>query len=275
MSDQLDEKVLGMDLADDKSGVDASDDKFNAETFIADNVGDGKQYATVEEALVAVGQRRFDSEVFIKTLQLEVQGERQGKEELAAKLVDAGKIDDLLKAINADIEVKDDVDPLKTDSAQVDMDQVKTIVKDMFDAEKVNSETALKVDAIKANQTKAFDLMSKPLSEGGFGSLDNAKLAIRTFVGEDKERADLVNRMGSHTPEAVAEFLKIQLKGNDKLDGLGDTVLNVENDTGSTGGMLTWVKAKAIKKDDPKLYHSRQFQMALHRAGAENPNFWK
>jgi len=278
MSDQLDEKVLGMDLnQDDKSGADAKDDKFDADAFLAENVGEGKQYATEREALIAVANRKFDSDVFIKTLQLEVQGERQGKEELEAKLLDAKKIDDLLSAINADVSdpPKDDDDPSKTDSAQVDMDQVKTIVKDMFDAEKVNADTAVRVEAIKANQDKAFDLMSKPVSEGGFGSLENAKLAIREFVGTDKERADIVNRMGSHTPEAVAEFLKIQLKGNDKLDGAGGSEFTVEDKVDMNINMLTWAKAKDVKKKDPKLYKSRQFQMQIHAAAAANPNFWK
>lgn len=276
MSDQLDDKVLGVDLTDDKSDADAKSDKFDADAFLAENVGEGKQYATEREALIAVANRKFDSDVFIKTLQLEVQGERQGKEELAAKLVDAKKIDDLLSAISADVDDgKGDDDPSKTDSAQVDMDQVKTIVKDMFDAEKVNADTAIKVEAIKANQTKAFDLMSKPVSEGGFGSLENAKLAIRAFVGTDKERADIVNRMGSHTPEAVAEFLKIQLKGNDKLDGAGGSGFNVEDKVDMNANMLTWAKAQDVKKNDPRLYKSSKFQMSIHAAAAANPNFWK
>lgn len=259
--------VLGQDLSGDQPT--GSDDKFDGSAFLADNVGDGKKFATVEEAVVELGKSKFHADSFIKTLELEAQGERTEKEKLALQLADSTKIDDLLKAIDKPDGEKGVVTP----AATVDMDQVKSLVGEMLTAEKDKSSSEATAKVVKANQDKAFALLSEPVSEGGFGSLDNGKLAIREYCGDDTAKQDIINRMGAATPDAVAAFLKLQLNGNTKIEGIGGTAFNTPENLDRQVGGLTWSQCMKIKKENPRLYKNHKFVASMHEAAASNPNF--
>jgi hypothetical protein len=274
MTDQ--KTVLGVNVGEDDNSSSMSGDsnQFDSDAFIAENVGDGKKYATAEEALRELAKGKFHADLHINTLELEMKGEKKAKAELESKLVDSKKIDDLLNALTDEDSTVQPAAQAADGSAQIDLDQVKTIVRDLLVAEKDAENSVVLEQTKSSNRDAAFDLLAKPVSEGGFGSMENAKLAIREYVGQDSEKADIIDRMGSHTPEAVAEFLKIQLKGNDKLDGVGVSGINISENNKVTNGMLTWAKAKQVKKDDPALYKSPKFQMQIHEAAANNPDFW-
>jgi hypothetical protein len=270
MSDPL--TVLGQSLGDDKS----QSDQLDVDAYLAEKVGDGKQFATAEDALREVVKGKLHADNFIETLKIEVEGERRDKKELEERLADSKKIDDLLNAINDEGSGGDDgVDTTsQNDSAQIDVTQLTTIVKNVLQAEK-DADASATVEADKAsNRDKAFELLAKPVTEGGFGSMENAKLAVRNYVGNDSGKAEIIDRIGSHTPDAVAEFLKIQLKNEDKLDGIGDSSITTPENNSQYAGMLTWAKCKEIKKSDPKYYRSPKFQTQIHKAAAANPHFW-
>jgi hypothetical protein len=258
------QEVLGRSVSDDTP----VGDELDVDKFVQENIGEGRKYATPEDALKALVKKAAHQDTFIETLKLENQGTQRDVENLQAKLAEAKKLDDLMAALVGTGAAPDgDDDKPPAPANQVDLQK---LVKDALNAEKAAEAEQLSRAQRQANQDKAFQLLA---ATEGFGSEANAKLAIRKYVGEDKARADLLNRMGESQPEAVAAFLKLQLKDDQTLPGTGDTRFNPGSEPVSRKEQLTWSKVKQIKKDNPALYKSRQFQMRIHAAAAANPNF--
>lgn len=104
----MSETVLGQALDTPTTGEDrglashASDKEFSYEAFVQENVGEGKKYKTAEEALEALAKKAAHADTFIETLKLEKKGVETEKEQLAARLAEATKIDDLMAILTQD-----------------------------------------------------------------------------------------------------------------------------------------------------------------------------
>jgi len=264
----MSEAVLGQDLTGSKE---AGSDNFNFETFAAENIGEGKKYATTEEAFGALSKKAAHQDTFIETLKLEKEGVEREKGDLENRLKEAKTVDDLLKAVT---DPETETPTGGGNSAQVSKEQITTIVTDLLKAEKEATAVQSQTAVLNANRDKAFESLSKSAEEGGFGSEANAKEAILRYVGDDKTKADLINRMGAYQPDSVAGFLKLQLNNSNKMEGLHGSEMSVTEEHNHNKGKLTWAQAQKIRKENPKLYRSREFQMQLHHSADTNENFW-
>lgn len=276
----MSEQVLGHSLEDsdnDNSGKLASEvnDNISYEAFVQENVGEGKKYGTVEQAIEALAKKAAHADTFIETLKLEKQGVETEKEQLAARLAEAKKIDDLMAVLAPDPDASSGNNAQQNGNdgddqgQQVTQEQLQGMVRDMLQAEK-QAELENQGKQKKAeNQNKAWESLKQ-----AYGSEKGAKDAIKKYVGTDKSKADIINRMGEATPEAVAEFLKLHVKPGEAVSGVGNTDLNVGEDFNPNKGLLTWKKVQEIRKNDPKLYKDRKFQLQIHKAAASNPHFW-
>jgi len=108
---------------------------------------------------------------------------------------------------------------------------------------------------IKTNQQKAWDLLSKPEA---FGSIENAKLAISKYIGDDNSRADIINKLGGYDPAGLSTFLKANTTATNVSFSDDDGAISMPI-TQSTG-KLTWDKVKAAEKENPKLKKDRKWQ---------------
>lgn len=278
----MSEHVFGQNLNSDNdeglAGQIGDADNFSYEDFVQENVGEGKKYATPEEALSELAKKAVHADTFIETLKLEKKGVETEKEQLAAQLADAKKVDDLLELLTQDPNSQNNngsaqINEANDNTAQpqvINKEEITSMVRDLLHAEKQAEATEASKVVQQGNQDKAWNSLVT-----AYGGEKAAKQALRAYIGDDKNRADIINRMGSHQPDSVVEFVKLQVKDVPVVSGAGDSALTTPENMNPDSGQLTWKKVQQIRKDDPKLYRDRKFQMQVHQAAASNPNFWK
>jgi hypothetical protein len=267
------EKVFGVDLEVEDNGSDLGGvgDDFSYEDFVSANVGDGKKYKTPEEALVALAKKAAHADTFIETLKIEKRGVETEKERIAAELAQAKKLDDLMAILTQGDGTQPAAQPTAqpTGASAVTQEQLQQMLKDMLVAERQAEETNQQLAVQKANRDKAWESVCK-----AFGGEDGAKRALKAYIGTDPARRDIIDRMGAFQPDTVVDFLKLQHKQG-KMPGVEGSSFVVTENYDLHAGQLTWAKVQDVKKNDPKLYKSRKFQLQIHQAAATNPNFWK
>lgn len=268
-------EVLGQNLGANDNGFDsgASGDDFSYEAFVQENVGEGKKYSTPEDALAELAKKAVHADTFIETLKLEKKGVETERETLTAQLAEAKKIDDLMGVLTADASSSSG-NQAQGDNQQAQSpatkEEITGMVRDLLKAERDAETTSAQEAVQKENKEEAWQSLVTQ-----FGGETQAKKAIQTYVGTDESRRDILNRMGAFQPGTVAAFLKLTVGENEgQMNGSGETAFNVKENTDINQGMLTWAKTQQVKKDDPKLYRSRQYQLKIHQAADTNPNFW-
>ena len=265
--------VLGQTLGNDSSSLGDAGDDFNFTQYSESNIGEGKRWASADEALAALAKKAVHQDTFIETLKLEKQGVEKEREKLVEQLGSSDKLDELYKVLTETPGAAEGVKPVTQEAAAVSKDDISSTVQELLDARTQAETEKQRLKKLQDNQDKAFSLLSKSADEGGFGSVEDAKLAIKMYVGDSDERKHILNELGAHQPEAVAAFLKGQVS-LDKLGGTSESARATGSSEATGKGGLTWNEVQRIKKDNPELYKSRKFQVSIHRAAAENPNFW-
>jgi len=226
--------------------------------YIADLVGEGKKYTTIEEAAKGLAKKAAHADRFIETLK----SENKSKEE---QLAAAKKVEDILSILKQQDEtvVDNSVMDTSTDNTPVDIGEA---IKKALAEKEVTDNKQTELNKIKVNQEKAWALLDKE-----FGS--NSKKLIADYINSDPGRMKIINQLGSYQPEELVKFIKSQKDSISTLSTNSTELVISEFDT--PGNTLTWGKARKVKKENPTLYRSHKFQNALHQAAANNKNFYK
>ncbi len=257
MSEETVTTVLGEEIkpaGDNQTNVDNQNiaDQANDTDYLANFVGEGKQYSTVEEAAKALAKKAVNADQFIETL-------KQEKLALEQKASEGKTVDDIIAALNKeqvpDTTTQTDTNETVPQGLTVDKLEEWYVQREAKKAEAATTQAA--VDAINTNQKKAWEHLSKSEAEGGYGSLENAKLAINKYVGNDPAKAEVVNNLGGYDPEGLSKFLKATVQTEAVNFSSDEGVVNTPS-YGQTGA-LTWEKVKAAERENPKLKRDRKW----------------
>lgn len=215
------------------------------EDYLAQMVGEGKKYASVEEAAKALAKKAVNADSFIETLKTEKQQLESQYNELQTR---NKSIDEIVQALRKPEPPTQAAQPEGTMS----VDEI------IAELEKRNDQKSAAQKRAEAIQSTWQALASEEV----FGDAEKAKVAVATYINGDTNRKALVDQMALADPKGLITLLK-QNK---------DVITFSENNTGivtepgeSPTGKLTWDIVKRIRKEDPKLYNSKAFQNRMHQ----------
>ena len=237
-------------MSDFTDGVTAPEeqvsDSVETQDYLAEMVGEGKKYTSVEEAAKALAKKAVNADNFIETLKTE---KRQLEEQYNELQTRNKSIDEIVQALRKPEPTKEP-EP-SNGEPQMSVDQI------IAELEKRNEEKSAAQKRAEAIQSTWQALSSEEV----FGDMEKAKVAVATYINGDANRKALVDQMALADPKGLITLLK-QNK---------EVVTFSENSSGkvvepgsSPTGKLTWDIAKKIRKEDPKLYHSKAFQNRMH-----------
>lgn len=264
--------VLGQDLADQQGELGTKGGEFDYESYAAENIGEGKRWASADEALAALAKKTVHQDTFIDTLKLEKKAVEMEKQKILDSAGSNDKLDELYNLLTTE-GAATAASQSNGEAVTISKEDIQSTVQELLDARTQAERDAQRQNASQANQDKAFSMLSKSSEDGGFGSEAAARQAIRQYVGDSEEKAALLNNLGATQPEAVAAFLKTQVEVA-RLEGDADTAHSSGATASKQTGLLSWADVQRIKKDNPELYKDRRFQMKIHEHAGKNPSFW-
>lgn len=249
--------ILGENInqnSDENTNQDNIADKAAEKDYLAELIGEGKKFSTIEDAAKALAKKAAHADSFIETLKNE-------KRALEAELTGAKKVEDILDALNINNKSEEKEDSFETN--KFSEDNLRKEVQRLLNEEKEVEKKKVELDKIKTNQTKSWELLSSE-----FNGIDNAKEIVKTYIGNDTTKANIINQLGSFKPEELVLFLKAYKNNVPSGSTIGsETKLNIsEFEMDSKNKGITWEQAKEIRKKNPKLYRSHKFQKLLHSA---------
>lgn len=237
------------------------DQGFDEARFIAENIGEGKKFASMEEAVKALAKKAVHADNFIETVKNEKRQLETVYNETVAKLAEATtsgqKVDEILAALKAGGQSSST--PTGQSLSQEDLNKMLEETISKRDSER----------ARKENEQRSWDLLAKE-----YGDLDKAKEAIRQFAKGDKAVIETIKILGSNNPEKLVEFVTAKKQTATQYTDGNQGAINIAS-LGIDNNGLTWDVAKKLKKENPKEFWSTKFQAALHKAASANPNFYK
>lgn len=219
------------------------------EDYLAEMVGEGKKYGTVEDAAKALAKKAVNADTFIETLKTE---KRQLEEQYQELQTRNKSIDEIVQALRQpDPPKQEPPTPKEPEQDNMSVDQ---IIAELERRTQEKTAAQQREDAIK----KTWEALGSPEV---FGDLDKAKTAVASYIGKDPNRKALVDQMAIADPQGLVALLKQNR----------EVVTFSENQTGkatepgmSNTGKLTWDAVRKIRKENPKLYNSKAFQQRMH-----------
>lgn len=214
-------------------------------------VGEGKKYADQEQLARAYN----NADIHIRELKDDLREERDDK----------GVMQDVLKELrtpaqpSGDNNASDDIAPAATPNTDV-----KQMVREAMSEEETSR-------MAKANMDESLRILAEV-----YGSEDNAYAAIRTYMGKDEAKRELVNKIGNTDPSALKALITAK-KPPTQAAGTNTPGIKEEGSAGAVllaTGELVWSQCKKIKKDDPSLYNSQDFRRKMESASAADPGFF-
>ena len=151
-------------------------------------------------------------------------------------------------------------------------EDILSIVTSALDQRSEEARKDDQVKRIKETQRETWDKLS-----GVYGDKAKAKAAVAMYVGDDSEKRKLVQNLGSFDPATLVEMMKAAVPPNgENIDfGLGDDGnQNPQEELPAPKNLFTYAQAEEVRKKNPGLYKSRDFQLRLHKSAAEHPRFW-
>lgn len=214
------------------------------EDYLAQMVGEGKKYTSVEEAARALAKKAVNADSFIETLKTEKQQLESQYNELQTR---NKSIDEIVQALRKP-------EPQTQTPAPEGTMSVDEIIAELEKRNDQKSAAQKRAEAISATWTALS-------SEEVFGDTEKAKVAVATYINGDVNRKALVDQMALADPKGLITLLK---QNKEVVTFSENTSGKVTELGASPTGKLTWDIAKKIRKDDPKLYHSKAFQNRMH-----------
>lgn len=230
------------------------------ENYLADLVGEGKKYSTIEEAAKALAKKARHADEFIETLKVEKQQVLNELAETKGKVQTAQELLELMR------EREPAGNNISTDSLEETPRQSMT-----------QEDVAKTIDGIlqqreaQAKRKAAFESSFEKLTEA-FGSAAAAKERVASFIAADPANKVIVDTVGISNPAKLIKMIKEDLGEPEEFSPARDTGSVTRFDKATSG--LTWSKAKEIKKSTPALYNSVKFQKKLQEAIDKNPTFY-
>jgi hypothetical protein len=281
-SKDQEQTILGQSLGGDDDNSPAGqndpnpqsvDKQIEGQEYLSQFVGEGKKYKSVEDLAKAYA----NADKFIETMKIENKAAQHELEELRKKAEKAQEVDQIVAMLrgkqSADEESDDGDTFTKEKSPQQKTapseEEIAKVVARLMEQKENEKKTLEQKRQIEENQKKAWEILSKSEEEGGYGSIEAAKRAVREAIEANPARKEIINQLGSYDPETLAPFLRTLTpsKGKEYIPG-DDSKLSISQPT-SFDGQLTWSKAKRIKKENPRLYKSVKFQQQMHQAAAK------
>ena len=215
-------------------------------------VGEGKKYKSVEDLAKAY----MNADQFIETLKTE---KRQLEQDFQTKLTEARTVEDVLAALNN-----------QTSSTDGGGGQAPPVLDENVISQTVDRLLSLREQ--RARQAETVKLSWSKMEEA-FGGKPAAVEIVKKFIGNDPTKRELVDKLGATDPATLVNLMKSYTPPVENFTEDNQTKSSKLPD--GSAGKLTWEMAKKLRKENPALYNSRQFQSELHRAAASNPNFFK
>jgi hypothetical protein len=276
MSDQ-DKREEGLNIGGIDLGADApkepnAGENSEPQDYLSELVGEGKKYKEVGE----LAKGAYHAQTHIQRIEEENKRLRElaekkelTSEKLSAVLDRLSKLDD--PEPSGHRREPEFEEPIQKPDAVPTRDELAKIVADLLDERGAAEAQKQREERMKENQQKAW----AKLSELYENDMSKAKAFVAEYVGDSRDRADILNRMIVADPDSFVDFMKAQ-----KARSGGVNFSDSANDkkppvTLEGAGQLTWARAREIRKSNPELYNSRRFQAALNSARDRDPQtFW-
>jgi hypothetical protein len=216
------------------------------DNYLSRYVGEGKKYATAEDLAKAYEH----VQMFAETLKTE---KTQLEDTMKAELAKAKTVEDIMSVLTT---APSHPEHSVTDQGAPTMDAEK--VAELVEATLTKRQ---QVELIKANQQKAWTKLDQI-----FGDRETAKQAVTRYINGDASRRNLVDQMGSYTPDDFVELIALK----NKKEVVTFTEPNtVQEAYVPSSHELTWKDVQKVKRENPAHFKSREFQLRLHKLAAE------
>ena len=212
------------------------------ENYLADMVGEGKKYTTIDEAAQALAKKAVNADQFIETLKTEKQELETQYQELQTR---NRSIDEIVNA-------------LKQPEPQAPAQQGQA--PDIPDIDGLVDQKLKAYQEAESNAAKIRSTWDKLGSADVFGDIDKAKVAVAQYIGNDPVKKQLVDQMALADPEGLIVLL------NKKQPVVTFSDNGSQRSTETTSdfqGKLTWDEADKIRKENPTLYYSQAFRKKM------------
>lgn len=227
------------------------------EDYLAEMVGEGKKYSSVEEAAQALAKKAVNADNFIETLKTE-------KTELESKYNELQtrnkSIDEIIAAIKAEDEQNaqqqaptQQQQETQSGEAQLSIDD---IIAKLEERQEEKTQAQKRAEAIEST----WGMLS---SEDVFGDMDKAKAAVSQYIGKDESRKALVDSMAVTDPQGLAVLLKQGPAATTFTEDYSGRS-SEEPTAAAKTGKLTWDIARKVRKENPDVYYSKAFQNRMH-----------
>ncbi len=247
--------LLGGDTKEPQLGEkDQKDNKEsdNLDAIYNDLVGEGKKYKTPQDLAKAYAHAQSHIETLLQ--------ERRQDEEALKKAKTAEEIaDEVFQKLQAkhgkelvDLDDNEGESSTKSGQQNYSKEEIAQIINSSLD----NRDAEAKA---KANYYKSWEMLA-----GVYGSKDAAAQAIKDCVKDDNDLV-VINTLGATDPERLA--LYVQSVNPPKGNGQQWEGATRRNIGGTTPKLeVTWSEASRIRKEEPKLYRSHDFQRKLRES---------
>lgn len=218
---------------------------------ISQLVGEGKKYANVD----ALAKAYLNADGFIETLKKE---KRDIEAERDMLKTSRKTIEEVIEAVRQPQTIQREDG--KVETASIKPEDVKSLVDQEFAR---RSAEARAEEAKKVVWTKLSEV---------FGDEAKAKAAIKSYAGDDKARLKLLDTMALTDLDGMVKILKDHTPVEETVVSPTQHPQRLTSEEVPQG--LTWSKCEKLRKDNPKMYHSRAFQVEMHKQSVMNPNFF-
>lgn len=229
-----------------------SQSKQEANDLVAELVGEGKKFKTVE----ALAQGKLQADVHIARLEQENKAFRE-------QLAGAKSVEDILEAIKTNAAVG-------TNQSDTQENTESASATPSISAEQIAKIVAEQVSGLETAKTKA----------------KNKKTANDLLVGMFGDKASEIFEKEAHTPELRAALISLAETDPNKFaavfkrDGTGTAVDSGEKAKSAAAASLlngsgpeqgTQAYYSKLRKENPKAYYSPAIQLEMHKAALQNP----
>lgn len=231
-------------------------------------VGDGKKYA--DDANLAKGYANLSAHA--KTILDE-------KVALEQEVIKLRQSTSTVDSILAQLKVKP-TEPLSVEPQGGDPVLTQDAIADLITSA-LDQRTAAQSQQTQADKTAATQQETWTKLAEMYGDMEKAKAAAQMYIGNDAAKKSLFQQVGSSDPETLAKIMATAVPptaapidfGNIETKQLPNSKETVAVPT----GLMTYAQAEVVRKKDPRLYNSRQFQTRLHQSSATlaPEKFWE
>jgi len=260
MSGDTEESLTESVLKEEPNTQSSDSDTGHGETVdvVSEFVGEGKKYATQEEALKALAKKAKHADEFIETLKSEKQQVLNELNETKGKVQTAQELLELMR----------NNESAEEHTGSANSEQAPTLTRE--DILKT-MEGILQQRETVAKRKAQFEASMKTLTET-FGSEQAARESIANFIKADPSNKVIVDTIGVSNPAKLAKLMREELGEPETFSPDRSSSVTTRFDKATQS--MTWTKAKEIKRSNPAMYNSVKFQKKVQEAIMANPGFY-